>query len=125
MNEFSCEYRVSASSSLGTHGVEQPQTLLEPVMFSQHEKRQLGEIEQWFQEWDPELARKLTHESTTPVAERTPTGLIVFLYAIGGLLLLLGVVTGNIVVIISGIAATTGGILASREHPRELRPPQP
>lgn len=94
-------------------------------MFSQHEKRQLDEIEQWFQEWDPELARKLTHESATPVAERTPTGLIVFLYAVGGLLLLLGVVTGNIVVIISGIAATAGGILASREHPRELGPPKP
>jgi hypothetical protein len=105
--------------------VEQPQTLLEPVMFSQHEKRQLDEIEEWFQEWDPELARKLTHESTTtPMAERTPTGLIVFLYAIGGLFLLLGVVTGNIVVLLSGIAATTGGILASRQHTRELDPPR-
>lgn len=93
-------------------------------MFSQHEKRQLEEIEQWFQEWDPELARKLTHESPTPATERTPTGLIVFLYAIGGLFLLLGVVTGNIVVIISGIAATAGGILASREHTQGLGPPK-
>lgn len=124
MNEISCGYWVSASSSLGTHGVEQPQTLLEPVMFSQHEKRQLDEIEQWFQEWDPELARKLTHQSSTPAVERTPTGLIVFLYAIGGLFLLLGVVTGNIVVIISGVAATTGAILASRQHPQELGPPK-
>jgi hypothetical protein len=106
--------------------VEQPQTLLEPAMFSQHEKRKLDEIEQWFQEWDPELARKLTHQAPAPAtAEGTPTGLIVFLYAIGGLFLLIGVVTGNIVVIISGIAATTGGILASRQHTRELDPPKP
>ncbi len=91
-------------------------------MFSQHEKRQLGEIEQWFQEWDPELARKLTHEPPTPApasAEPTPTGIIVFLYAIGGLFLMLGVVTGNIVVIICGVAATTGGVLASRQRPQE------
>lgn len=94
-------------------------------MLSQHEKRQLDEIEQWFQEWDPELARKLTYQSATPAAERTPTGLIVFLYAIGGLFLMLGVVTGNVVVIVSGIAATTGGILASRQHTPELEPPRP
>jgi len=95
-------------------------------MFSQHEKRKLDEIEQWFQEWDPELARKLTHQAPAPAkAEPTPTGLIVFLYAIGGLFLLIGVVTGNIVVIVSGIAATTGGILASRQHTRELDPPKP
>lgn len=89
-------------------------------MFSQHEKRQLGEIEQWFQESDPELARKLTHESPTPApAERTPTGIIVFLYAIGGLFLMLGIVTGNIVVIICGVAATTGGVVASRQRQQE------
>jgi hypothetical protein len=91
-------------------------------MFSQHEKRQLDEIEQWFQEWDPELARKLTHEPPTTTSapeERTPTGIIVFLYAIGGLFLMLGIVTGNIVVIICGVAATTGGVVASRQHPQE------
>lgn len=94
-------------------------------MFSQHEKRQLDEIEQWFQEWDPELARKLTHQSNAPLAEHTPVGLIVFLYAIGGLFLLLGVVTGNVVVIVSGVAATAGGIVASRQNARELGPPEP
>jgi hypothetical protein len=112
---------VSASASLGIHGVEEPLTLLERAMFSQHERRQLDEIEQWFREWDPELARKLTHESpATPTgSERTPTGIIVFLYAIGGLFLMLGVVTGNIVVIICGVAATAGAVLTPRQHRQE------
>ena len=74
-------------------------------MFSQHERRQLDEIEEWFEQSDPDLARML-REGRCQTATRRLVACTGF--AIGILLLLTGALSLSFVLIFFGVAAIAG-----------------
>ncbi|RZQ60495.1 DUF3040 domain-containing protein [Amycolatopsis suaedae] len=85
-------------------------------MFSQHERRQLDEIEEWFEQSDPELARMLREGKYQAATRRLVacTG-----FAVGALLLLTGALSLSFVLIFFGVATVAGTLgwqLVSAAH---------
>lgn len=90
-------------------------------MLSQHERRQLNEIERRLAASDPELGRTLSDHPRSGNPRHGNTLVAVVLYLLGAFLVLLGSVTLNVALIGTGILALA--VAACLHLGRHLHPP--